>query len=82
VIRAGFPPQRGRFPKIDFPGRPIFGFGRVSVTAAAEVGRLSFGKVRDNVSVLFAARGLSIVGLRMRHRTSAAVECAAPREEF
>jgi hypothetical protein len=55
---------RERFPRIDFPGRPIFGFCGFGVADAADVGRFSFGNLRDRENAPLAERGFSIFGFR------------------
>jgi len=63
--------------KTDLPGRPNCGRPGVRVVTAAEPGRLSFGSLRERVSVPLGARGLSIFGLRKAISYRDAVECAA-----
>ena len=53
---------RVRFPKTDLPGRPTFGFGGFGVTAAEDVGRPSFGSLRDSENAPLADRGFRILG--------------------
>lgn len=74
-----------RFPKIDFPGRPTFGRGGFGGMAAEEVGRLSFGSLRESENApVVAERGFAIFGFfkRCEECTRVAVECAPPPRNF
>jgi hypothetical protein len=51
------------------PGRPIVGFGRPPVAAAAEVGNVNFGSLRESENAPLADRGLEILGFFKRARS-------------